>query len=121
MDNTSYLTVDQYLSHLENDIRDKMNKIREIIISVAPQAIECIAYGMPAFKLHNKPLVYFAAFKNHIGFYPTGRGITAFQDRFAGYVWSKGAVQFPLDKPLPAQLITDIVDYRVKQDAEAKE
>jgi uncharacterized protein YdhG (YjbR/CyaY superfamily) len=115
MDNTSYLTVDHYLSHLENDIKDKMSKIREIIISVAPQATECIAYCMPAFKLHNKPLVYFAAFKNHIGFYALPSGNLAFQAELSNYKTGKGSIQFPLDKEIPYDLIAQIVLFRVEE------
>ena len=112
--------IDAYIASFPLKVQELLKELRGIVQNAAPEAEEVISYGMPAIKKRTV-LVYYAGYKNHIGFYPTGRGITAFQDRFAGYVWSKGAVQFPLDKPLPAQLITDIVDYRVKQDAEAKE
>jgi uncharacterized protein YdhG (YjbR/CyaY superfamily) len=112
--------IDAYIASFPQNVQELLKELRGIVQNAAPEAEEVISYGMPAIK-QRTVLVYYAGYKNHIGFYPTGRGITAFQDRFAGYVWSKGAVQFPLDKPLPAQLITDIVDYRVKQDAEVKE
>ena len=84
------------------------------IREAAPQATERISYGMPCLYL-NGNLVYFGAGKNHIGFYPTPAGIEAFKEEFAGYKWSKGAVQFPLDKPIPYELITRIVQFRVGQ------
>lgn len=115
MDSTTYLTVDQYLNHLEKDIRYKINTIRELIISTAPQATETIAYNMPAFKLQNKPLVYFAAFKNHIGFYALPSGNIAFQAELSKYKTGKGSIQFPMDQELPYDLIAQIVLFRVKE------
>jgi len=85
----------------------------------APEAVEVISYQMPAFKL-NGILVYFAAFKNHIGFYPTSSGIEQFKKELSPYKWSKGAVQFPLDKPIPFALVKKIVIFRVKENLRRK-
>jgi uncharacterized protein YdhG (YjbR/CyaY superfamily) len=88
--------------------------MRQTIKSSAPGASEGISYQMPAFKLEG-PLVYFAAFKNHIGFYPTASGIAAFQRELLPYKSSKGAVQFPLDKPIPYDLVEKIARFRVQE------
>lgn len=78
-----------------------------------------MSYGMPAYRL-NGILVYFAAYENHIGFYPTSSGIEAFKHELGDFKWSKGAIQFPLDKPLPSKLVTRIVKFRVKEDLEKR-
>ena len=106
-----------YFALFPPEIREKLEQLRQTIRKAAPQAKEVISYDMPAFKQH-RILVYFAVHKNHIGFYPTSSGILAFSRIFdeAGYKWSKGAVQFPIDKPLPVQLITKIVAFRVEED-----
>ena len=114
--------VNHYIATFPSPVREKLEQIRVIIQAAAPEAEEVISYGMPAYKLHTV-LVYFAGYKAHIGFYPTSSGIEAFQKEFLGYKNSKGAVQFPLDQPLPAELITRIVQFRIKDDiqrAEAK-
>jgi uncharacterized protein YdhG (YjbR/CyaY superfamily) len=91
------------------------------IRKVAPEAEEAISYQMPTFRLAGKNLVHFAAFKNHIGFYPVPTGIAAFKKELAAYKTSKGAVQFPLDQPLPLKLIARMVKFRVKENlAKAK-
>ena len=94
-----------------------LEKMRQAIKSVAPDAEEVISYQMPAFRYHGM-LVYFAAYKNHIGFYPTASGIAAFKKELAIYKTSTGAVQFPIDAKLPLCLITKIVKYRVKENSE---
>jgi uncharacterized protein YdhG (YjbR/CyaY superfamily) len=109
--------IDLYISTFPVETQVLLEKIREIIKKAAPKAVEVISYGMPAFK-QNGVLVYFAGYKNHIGFYPTGSGIRAFQEEISAYKNSKGAVQFPLDKSLPVGLITKMVKYRVKEDQE---
>ncbi len=109
--------IDSYIGLQPDYVRDKLGELRQIIRSAAPKAEEVISYRMPAFKL-NGILVYFAACKNHIGFYPTGSGITAFEKELTGYNYSKGAIQFPLDKQLPISLIKRIVKFRLRQDAE---
>ena len=107
-------TIDEYIAQCPEDIQPVLNKIRAVIKESAPGATERISYQMPGFYL-NGMLVWFAAQKNHIGFYPTGAGIEAFKDELSGYKWSKGTVQFPLDKPIPYDLITKIVRFRVTQ------
>ena len=96
-----------------------MKKLRQTIRKAAPEAEEVISYQMPAYKLQGM-LVYFAAYKNHIGFYPTGSGIFAFKKELSIYECSKGTVRFPLDKPLPLGLIGKIVKFRVKENLEKK-
>lgn len=111
--------VDEYIAQFPLETQALLNEIRAIIHKEAPKATEIISYGMPAYKM-NHVLVYFAAYKKHIGFYPTGKGIEAFKEEFGDYKWSKGAVQFPLDKPLPRKLITRIVTYKISIDQEYK-
>jgi uncharacterized protein YdhG (YjbR/CyaY superfamily) len=112
---TQFKNIDEYISGFSGETATKLRQMREIIQKAAPGAKEVISYGMPAFRL-NKVLVYFAAYKDHIGFYPTAGGIEAFKDEFSGFRWSKGAVQFPLNKPVPLDLIERIVRYRVAED-----
>ncbi len=109
-------SVDAYIATFPADIQNILHRLRKLILDAAPAAKEEISYGMPAYKL-NGALVYFAAAKNHIGFYPTASGITAFRSKFeaAGLKYSKGAVQFPFKNPLPEELIRDIVAYRVSE------
>ena len=106
--------VGQYIGFFPPDIQEKLVKIREIIRNAAPDAAESISYGMPAYKL-NGPLVYFGAGKKHIGFYPTPSGVEHFREVLSGYKFSKGAIQFSLKKPLPLDLIEEIVRFRVKE------
>lgn len=106
-------TVDAYLSIFPEDIREVLERIRSIIMDKAPEAIESISYGMPAYKYHGKPLVYFAAQKKHIGFYATPTGHKAFKDELSQYKQGKGSVQFPYSKPIPFDLIGRIVEFRV--------
>jgi uncharacterized protein YdhG (YjbR/CyaY superfamily) len=110
-----YKDIDNYIASFPEDIQMVLDKMRAIIKKAAPKSVEVISYGMPAFKV-NGVLVYFAAWKTHIGFYPTSSGISAFKKEFVTYKSSKGAVQFPIDKPLPAVLITKIVKFRIKED-----
>jgi len=106
------VSVDEYIAGFPGPIQNLLNTLRATIIKAAPEAEEVISYSMPAYK-QNGILVYFAAFKNHIGFYPTASGIEAFKEKISGYKSAKGSVQFPLDKPLPLSLIKKIVQYRV--------
>lgn len=110
-------TVDEYVSQFPVQVQNMLQEVRKAIKNAAPEATEIISYSMPAFR-QNGVLVYFAANKNHIGFYPTGSGIEAFKDELGAYRFSKGAIQFPLDKKMPLLLIKKIVKFRVKQDAE---
>ncbi len=109
--------VDQYIATFPVHIREKLEEIRFVIQQAAPMAEEVIGYQMPAYNYHGM-LVYFAGYKGHVGFYPSGTGIEAFQHEFGPYKWSKGAVQFPLDQPLPTDLITRIVAFRIQANME---
>ena len=109
--------IDQYIANFPIETQKLLQQIRETIHKAIPEAKEVISYGMPAFK-QNTVLVYFAGYAKHIGFYPTGSGIEAFKEEFAQYKWSKGAVQFPLDKPLPLDLITRITKFKAERDLE---
>lgn len=110
-----YKSVDEYISTFPDDIRVLLAKVRVTIIKCAPKAVESISYGMPAYKLNGKPLVYFAAFKKHIGFYATPSGHSKFAKELSKYKQGKGSVQFPIDKPIPFDLIGQIVEFRVKE------
>lgn len=111
-------TIDAYIAGFPEAVQAILCQVRETIRKAAPEAEEGIAYGMPAYKL-NGPLVYFAAFKNHIGFYATPTGHEAFQQELSQYKQGKGSVQFPLDGPMPLDLITRMVTFRVAEN-EAK-
>lgn len=106
--------IDIYVAGFPVKTQEILEQIRETIKKAAPDAEEVISYKMLAYKL-NGILVYFAAYKNHIGFYPTGKGIEAFKNELTKYNWSKGTIQFPLNKPIPFGLITKIVTFRVKE------
>ena len=108
-------TVDEYLAGVPEPARTTLNKIRAVIRSAAPlEATEAISYGMPAFK-HNGVLVWFAAFSNHCSIFPTASVIGALREELRGFRISKGTVQFPTDKPLPASLVKKMVKLRVDQ------
>ena len=108
-------TIDEYISTFPSDIQQILEKLRKVIQDSAPNAQEAISYGIPAFRL-NGDLVYFAAFKKHIGFYPRGpSAIEAFKDELSGYEQSKGTIRFPLDQPIPFDLVKRIVRFRVQQ------
>lgn len=109
--------IDEYIHGFPPEIQEILQKIRQIVHEAAPEAQEVISYQMPTFTLHGN-LVHFAAFKNHIGFYPIPSGIEAFQAELAGYISGKGSVQFPLDRPIPYDLIRRIVEFRVKENLE---
>lgn len=106
--------VDVYLAGFPAATREYLVQIREAIRKAAPEAQELISYQMPAYKL-NGALVYFAGYKNHIGFYPAGSGIEIFKTKLSGYKTSKGTVQFPLTQPLPLDLIAEMVRFRVSE------
>ena len=110
--------INDYISNFPVETQQILGQLRQVIKNTVPKAAEVISYGMPAFKI-NKVLVYFAGYKNHIGFYPTPSAIEKFQKELSVYKTSKGAVQFPLDKPLPVKLISEIVKFRKKADKEA--
>jgi uncharacterized protein YdhG (YjbR/CyaY superfamily) len=110
----SWMTIDEYIATFPDATREKLSEIRAAIRKAAPLATETISYRMPAFEQVGI-LVYFAAFSRHIGFYPTASGIAVFREEIAAYKSSKGAVRFPLDEPLPIELIERIVRFRVKE------
>jgi len=107
------IRISAYITRFPADLQLRLEKVRTAIRQAAPNAEEVISYGMPAFR-QGSVLVYFAGYANHIGFYPTGSGIEAFKEMISKYKWSKGAVQFPHDKPLPITLIKKMTAYRVK-------
>ena len=113
----TFKDIDSYISEQAVDVRDRLEQIRQVVKTSAPKAEEVISYGMPAFKYHGM-LVYFAAFKNHIGFYALPSGNDAFQKELSAYKQGKGSIQFPLDKPIPLTLIKKIVKFRVKENIE---
>jgi len=115
-----YESIAEYILEFPKEIQEKLMEMKSIISKAVPNAQEVISYNMPAFKQHGI-LVYFAGYKNHIGFYPTGSGIKAFTKEISGYKNSKGAVQFSLTEPLPAKLITQIVKFRQLQDQEKQD
>lgn len=114
MMNSSIKTIDAYIEQYPKPVQAKLKKLRSIIHTLAPKATEAIKYGMPAFVL-GKNLVFFAAYKSHIGFYPTPGPINTFKKELAGYKTSKGAIQFPIDEPIPVALVEKIVKCRVKE------
>ena len=118
----NYSNIDEYIAGFPETTRDILLKVRATIRNSVPEAEEAISYGIPTFKLKGN-LVHFAGYKNHIGFYPGAAGIETFKEELSEYKLSRGTVQFPIDKPIPFDLITKIVDFRVKQNlrqAEAK-
>jgi uncharacterized protein YdhG (YjbR/CyaY superfamily) len=115
-----FISVDEYIRTFPNDIQLLLDKVRATIKAKAPEASESISYGMPAYKLNGKPLVYFAGFKNHIGLYATPTGHSKFVEELSKYKQGKGSVQFPLNKPIPFDLIGRIVEYRVVENLNGK-
>ena len=111
-------TIDEYIREFPRDVQKKLSDLRATIRRAAPDAVEKISYRMPTF-FQKKNLVHFAAFRNHIGFYHAASGIASFAGELSGYATSKGAVQFPIDEPLPLPLVTRIVKFRVAEN-EAK-
>ncbi len=115
MDNSKkFETIDEYIASFPPDIQDILQDLRVDIKTTAPEATEKISYGMPTFFL-NKNLVHFAAYKTHIGFYPAPSGIEAFLTELEKYDLSKGTVRFSIDEPLPLELISRIVKFRVEE------
>lgn len=110
-----FKTVDEYILNFPEKIRVKLETMRQTIKQNAPGSIETISYGMPAYKLNKRPLVYFGGFSSHIGFYATPTGHQEFKKELSIYKQGKGSVQFPLDQPLPLELISQIVRFRVAE------
>ena len=113
MEKKQFTSIDEYISSFPENVQEILQEIRQTIHKAAPKAEEAISYQIPTFKL-NGNLVHFAAWKNHIGFYPTPSGTKEFEKELSKYHRAKGSVQFPLDEPMPLSLISRIVKYRVK-------
>lgn len=107
--------VDNYIGGFPPEIQEKLQAIRRLVKMEVPEATERICMGMPTFDLNGKWFVHYAAMKKHIGFYPQPSGVEAFQEQLTGYKTTKGAIQFPMDKPLPLSLIKEIIRYRYKE------
>jgi uncharacterized protein YdhG (YjbR/CyaY superfamily) len=110
-------TVDEYIAAFPADIKKRMQQLRKTIRAAAPKADEVISYQMPGYKYFGM-LVYFAAYKNHIGFYPGAGGVLEFYKKLSSFKSAKGSVQFPHDRPIPYDVISKIVKFRVKQNEE---
>jgi uncharacterized protein YdhG (YjbR/CyaY superfamily) len=110
-------SVDEYIQAFPKDVQKILEQIRTIIKEKAPDATEGMSYGMPGYKTHGRPLVYFAGFARHLGFYATPTGHAEFSEELSKYKQGKGSVQFPLGKPIPFDLIERIVEFRVRENA----
>ena len=115
--NTAPQTIDEYIAQFPPEIQEKLEAIRRCIREAAPEATEKISWGMPTFYLYGN-LVHFAANKRHVGFYPGASGVEAFLKESTAFSHSKGAIQFPYDKPMPIELVTRIVKFRVVENKE---
>jgi len=114
MKNTLAANIDEYIAGFPDDVQVALKQVRAAVRKAAPKAEEAIKYAMPGFVLHSN-LVFFSAFKKHIGFYSVPTGKAEFKKDFAPYKTGRGSIQFPLNEPMPLKLITKIVKYRVKQ------
>lgn len=113
--NQNFRTVEEYIGIFPDKVQKLLNKIRQTILENAAGAAESISYSMPAYKVNGKPLVYFGAFKKHIGFFATPTGHKKFADELSTFKTGKGSVQFPLDEPIPYDLIARIVQFKVTE------
>jgi uncharacterized protein YdhG (YjbR/CyaY superfamily) len=111
-----FTTIDEYIAGCDPGLRERLSELRKVIHEAAPGAVEKISYRMPGFELKGA-LCWFAACAGHIGFYPTGEGVSFFKDELSSYTHSKGAVQFPLDRGIPYELVRKIVRHRVEWNA----
>ncbi len=109
--------IEKYIQKFPENVQEILRRIRNLIQDNSPNAEEHISYGMPAYKINNKPLVYFAAYKNHIGFYATPQGHNKFKTELSNYKQGKGSVQFPLDQPIPYNLIKKIVKFKTAENS----
>ncbi|MDC8001450.1 DUF1801 domain-containing protein [Aequorivita todarodis] len=121
MQNSNPKNTDEYISPFPKKVGDILKRLRKTIKRAAPTGVETMSYGMPAFKLKGKPLVYFAGYKNHIGFYALPSGNEAFQKELLNYKTGKGSIQFPISEEIPWKLIRDIVKFRTKEIEENSE
>ena len=119
--NNNFKNVEEYIQSFPKEVQTILEQVRKSIMLAAPAATESISYAMPAYKINGKALVYFAAFKNHVGFYATPTGHKEFADELSKFKQGKGSVQFPLNKPMPLDLIERITKFRVEEnDAKRK-
>jgi uncharacterized protein YdhG (YjbR/CyaY superfamily) len=114
-----FKTIDEYIASFPNNVQNILQELRRIIRDCAPEAKEAISYQIPTFKLKGN-LVHFAAFKNHIGFYPTSSAIEAFKGKLAKYEISKGTIRFPINEPIPFELVKEMVRFRVRENLSKK-
>lgn len=119
MENREFQTIDEYIAGFPANVQAILQKLRQVIKAAAPAAQEAISYRMPTFKLKGN-LVHFAAYQKHIGFYPTPSAIEAFKKELAAYEFSKGAIRFPIDQPLPFTLVEKMVKFRVDEVSQKK-
>lgn len=117
---TEFKAIDEYIGSFPPDVQEKLGMLRQVIGEAAAEAEERISYQMPTFYLQGN-LVHFAAYKNHIGFYPGPSGIEAFKEQLSVYKGAKGSVQFPLNRPLPYDLVRKIVEFRVEENLKRAE
>jgi uncharacterized protein YdhG (YjbR/CyaY superfamily) len=110
-------SIDEYIAEFPPEVAARLEEIRALIHEVAPEAVETISYAIPTFDLGKRHLVHFAGYEHHIGFYPTPVGAEAFAEEFKAYKTGKGSVQFPLDQPLPVDLIRRIVEFRLASES----
>lgn len=118
--NKAFKTINEYISTFPKGVQVVLEELRQVIRKSAPEAEETISYGIPTFDLNGFHLVHFAAYKNHIGFYPTSSGITAFKKELSLFKTSKGTVQFPLTESIPFDLVKRIVKFRVEENISKK-
>lgn len=114
------MTVQAYIASFPEAVQSILTQVRQLILAEAPDVVESFAYQMPAYKTHGKPLVYFACFKQHLGLYATPTAHSAFAEELAAYKQGKGSVQFPLNKPIPYELIARLVAFKVKENEKHK-
>jgi len=114
-----YKTIDEYIATFPKNVQSALQELRQVIRETAPEAKEAISYQMPAFRL-NGILVYFAAFKDHVSFFPTSSAVEAFKEKLSSYEISKGTIRFPINEPIPFDLIKEMVRFRVKENLSKK-
>lgn len=105
--------IEGYINQFQEPVKNQLEMLYSYLQSLLPQAEEAISYKMPCFKMNGKAFVYFAGYKNHIGFYPTAKPIVHFQSQLKNFTYSKGAIQFPINSPLPELLIKEIIDFNI--------